>query len=179
MLGLNSAARARQIRAGSLPLKLGPGEFVLFIGHAMARQALPLSSFFLLLLEAYGLQLQHLTPYSITQVVIFVHLCEMFVGVKPCVSLFCYFFMLVKSGKSQDEIGGYYFQTRFGPPTPYLSGFGSGKWEDWRTDWVIATTESHEPPCQPVVPAWPARNGGPRRSYRRRSSQCWRRLGCW
>ena len=144
MLGLNSAARARQIRAGSLPLKLGYGEFVLFVRHAMAGLTLPLSSFFLLLLEAYGLQLQHLTPYSITQVVIFVHLCEMFVGVKPCVSLFRYFFMLVKSGKSQDEIGGYYFQTRFGPPTPYLSGFGSGKWEDWRTDWVIATTESHE-----------------------------------
>ena len=40
---------------------------------------------------------------------IFVHLCEMFVGVKPCISLFQYFFMLVKFGKSQDKIGGYYF----------------------------------------------------------------------
>jgi len=75
---------------------------------------------------------------------IFVHLCEMFVGVKPCVSLFQYFFMLVKSGKSQDEIGGYYFQTRSGSPTLYLPGFGSGKWKDWRVDWVIATTEPHE-----------------------------------
>jgi hypothetical protein len=109
MLGLNSTARASEIRAGSLPLNLGPSEFVLFVGYAMAGLALPISSFFLLLLEAYGLQLQHLTPHSITQVMIFIHLCEMFVGVKPCVSLFRYFFMLVKSGKSQDKIGGYYF----------------------------------------------------------------------
>ena len=62
MLGLKSTARASEIRAGSLPLNLGPGEFVLFIGYAMAGLALPISSFFLLLLEAYGLQLQHLTP---------------------------------------------------------------------------------------------------------------------
>jgi hypothetical protein len=40
---------------------------------------------------------------------IFVHLYEMFVGVAPCTSLFRYFFMLVKSGKTRDHIGAYYF----------------------------------------------------------------------
>jgi hypothetical protein len=39
--------------------------------------------FFLLLLEEFGLQLQHLTPHSILQAAIFVHLCEMFMGVAP------------------------------------------------------------------------------------------------
>ena len=66
---------------------------------------LPISSFFLLLLEDFGLQLQHLTPHSILLMSIFVHLCEMFVGVQPCVILFRYFFVLVKSGKSKDEVG--------------------------------------------------------------------------
>jgi hypothetical protein len=33
----------------------------------------------------------------------------MFVGVAPCTSLFCYFFVLVKSRKTRDHIGAYYF----------------------------------------------------------------------
>jgi hypothetical protein len=71
--------------------------------------ALPISPFFLLLLEEFRLQLQHLTPHSILQAAIFVHLCEMFVGVAPCTSLFHYFFVLVKSGKTRDHIDAYYF----------------------------------------------------------------------
>jgi len=34
-----------------------------------------------------------------------VHLCEMFVGVRPCVILFRHFFILVKSGRAKDEVG--------------------------------------------------------------------------
>jgi hypothetical protein len=48
-------------------------------------------------------------PYSVLQAAIFVHLCEMFVGVPPCTSLFGYFFVLVKSGKTRDHISAYYF----------------------------------------------------------------------
>jgi hypothetical protein len=36
--------------------------------------------------EEFGLQLQHLTPHSILQAAIFVHLCEMFVGVPPALA---------------------------------------------------------------------------------------------
>jgi hypothetical protein len=43
--------------------------------------ALPISPFFLLLLEELGLQLQHLTPHSILEAAIFAHLCEMSVAV--------------------------------------------------------------------------------------------------
>jgi len=84
------------------------------------------------LLEEFRLQLQHLTPHSILQVAIFVHLCEMFVGVRPCVILFRHFFVLVKSGRSKDEIRAYYSHTRSGVPTPNVPTFASGKWEDWR-----------------------------------------------
>ena len=65
--------------------------------------------FLLLQLEDFGLQLQHLTPHSLLLTSIFVHLCEMFVGVWPCVILFRHFFVLVKSGKGKDEVGAYYF----------------------------------------------------------------------
>jgi hypothetical protein len=45
----------------------------------------------------------------------------MFVGVAPCTSLFRHFFVLVKSGKSRDHLGAYYFQT-------------CARWENWRAD---------------------------------------------
>ena len=85
---------------------------MLFILHISTGLGLPISLFFLLLLEDFGLQLQHLTPHSILLTSIFVHLYEMFVGVQPCVILFRYFLVLVKSRKSKDEVGAYYFQTR-------------------------------------------------------------------
>ena len=43
--------------------------------------------------------------HSLLLASIFVHLCEMFVGVRPCVILFRYFFILVRSGRSKDEVG--------------------------------------------------------------------------
>ena len=65
-LGWSAQETAWGIRAGSVPLgNLRAGEFVLFISHISTSLGLPISSFFLLLLEDFGLQLQHLTPHSI------------------------------------------------------------------------------------------------------------------
>jgi hypothetical protein len=97
-----------RIRASAAPLgDLAAREFVLFTSYISCGLALPISPFFLLLLEEF--RLQHLTPHSVLQAAIFVHLCEMFVGVAPCTSLFRYFFVLVKSGKTRHHIGAYYF----------------------------------------------------------------------
>ena len=74
----------------------------------------------------------------------------MFVGVRPCVILFRHFFVLVKSGKGKDEVGAYYFQTRSDLPTPYIPGLTGGKWEEWRKEWVIATTEANERLAMPT-----------------------------
>jgi len=145
LLGWSAQETAWGIRAGSVPLSnLCAGEFVLFTSHISTGVGLPISSFLLLLLEDFDLQLQHLTPHSLLLTSIFVHLCEMFVGVRPYVILFRYFFILVKSGRAKDEVGAYYFQTRSDPPTPYIPGLTGGKWEEWRKDWVIATTEVNE-----------------------------------
>jgi hypothetical protein len=110
LLGWSAPGLARRIRAGVAPLgDLAAREFVLFSSYISCGLALPNSPFFLLLLEEFGLHLQHLTPHSVLQAAIFVHLCEMFVGVAPCTSLFRYFFVLVKFGKTRDHIGAYYF----------------------------------------------------------------------
>ena len=63
---------------------------------------------------------------------------------RPCVILFRHFFVLVKSGKGKDEVGAYYFQSRSDQRTPYIPGLVGGKWEEWRKEWVIATTEANE-----------------------------------
>jgi hypothetical protein len=97
-------------RAGATPLgDLAAEEFVLFVSYLSYGLALLISSFFLLLLEELGLQLQHLTPHSILHAAIFLHLCEMFVGVAPCTSLFRHFFVFVKSRKAKDHHSAYYF----------------------------------------------------------------------
>ena len=107
LLGWSAQETGWGIRAGSVPHgNLRAGEFVLFTLHISTDVGLPISSFLPLLLEDFGLQLQHLTPHSLLLTSIFVHLCEMFVGVRPCVILFRYFFVLVKSGRSKDEVGG-------------------------------------------------------------------------
>jgi hypothetical protein len=123
---------------------LAAGEFVLFVSYISCGLALPISPFFMLLLEDLGLQLQHLTPHSVLQAAIFAHLCEMFVGVAPCTSLFRHFFVLVKSGKAKDHLGAYYFQTRVDSARSYISSLSGARWENWRAEWVITSTEASD-----------------------------------
>jgi hypothetical protein len=145
LLGWSAPGLVGRIHASAAPLgDLAAGEFVLFVSYISCGLALPISPFFLLLLEEFGLQLQHLTPHSILQAAIFVHLCEMFVGVAPCTSLFRHFFMLVKSRKAKDHFGAYYFQARPDSVVPYISTFSGARWENWRGDWVIASAEDND-----------------------------------
>jgi hypothetical protein len=66
LLGWNAPGLVRRIRAGAAPLgDLVAGEFMLFTSYISCGLALSISPFFLLLLEEFGLQLQHLTPHSI------------------------------------------------------------------------------------------------------------------
>jgi hypothetical protein len=64
------------------------------------------------------------------------------VGVAPCTSLFRHFFVLVKSGKAKDHLGAYYFQMRLDSAGAYISSLGGMRWENWRADWVIVSTEA-------------------------------------
>jgi hypothetical protein len=63
LLGWSAPSHARRIRAGASPLgDLAAREFVLFVSYISCGLALPISPFLMLLLEEFGLQLQHLTP---------------------------------------------------------------------------------------------------------------------
>jgi hypothetical protein len=98
-----------------------------------------LSSFFLTLLEYYGLQLQHLSPNSITLVAILVHFCKMFVGVWPSVRLFRCF------------IGGYYLQCQTHGLSRYIVHVSPGRWEHWRDDWALVQADAHNWLTLPVT----------------------------
>jgi hypothetical protein len=106
-----------------------PGDFVYFSVYALAGLMLPFSSFFLMLLEHYGLQLQHLSPHSITLVVIFAHFYEMFMGVQLSVRLFRWFHMLRSVNRQPPHLGGYYFQHRMKGSSKNLAALSPGRWE--------------------------------------------------
>jgi hypothetical protein len=145
LLGWTAPANAGKVRAGRVSLRdLAAGEFVLFNSYIMCGLVPPISSFFLLLLEEFGLQLHHLTPHSVLLAAVFAHFMEMFVGVRPCTTIFKHFYSLVGTGKKRGEIGAYYFQLRHGMAGAYIAAFPSSKWEDWREGWVIAVTDPHD-----------------------------------
>jgi hypothetical protein len=146
LLGWSAPAQAGKVRAGKIPLRdLAVGEFVLFNSYIMCGLVPPISSFFLLLLEEFGLQLHHLTPHSILLVAVFAHFMEMFVGVRPCTTIFKHFYALVGTGKAKrSEIDAYYFQLQHGMAGSYIAAFSSSKWEDWREGWVIAVADPHD-----------------------------------
>jgi hypothetical protein len=78
LLGWQSVAYDGRVQCGIISLTdLACREIVLFSSYALGGFALPASSFFLALLENYGLQLHHLTSHVIALVVIFAHFCEM------------------------------------------------------------------------------------------------------
>jgi hypothetical protein len=126
-----------------------PRDFVFFAAYALVGLVPPLSSF-LTLLEYYGLQLQHLSPNSITLVAIFVHLCEMYVGVRPSVRLFQRFFVLKAAGTRPPLIGDHYFQCRTPGHARYIAPISPGRWERWREDWALVQVDIHDRLALPV-----------------------------
>jgi heme/copper-type cytochrome/quinol oxidase subunit 1 len=124
LLGWRAGEYDGRIHRGTIPLTdLRPGEMVLFTSYALVGFMLPVPSFFLTLLETYGLQHHHLTPHALTLVAVFVHLCEMYVGVRPSVRLFRLFFVLWTTGRSSVHLGAYYFKHRGKSSATYISPF--------------------------------------------------------
>jgi hypothetical protein len=110
-IGWQSPGYDSKMQHGMLSLTQ-PGAFVYFSSYTLAGLMSPLSSFFLMLLEHYGLQLQHLSPHSITLVAVFTHFCKMFVGVRPSVRLFQRFHVLRPVNKQPPRLAATISSTR-------------------------------------------------------------------
>uniref|UniRef100_A0A0A9GV42 Transposase (putative) gypsy type domain-containing protein n=1 Tax=Arundo donax TaxID=35708 RepID=A0A0A9GV42_ARUDO len=67
----------------------------MFVSFCIRGRSLPISDFFRGLLYFYEIWLTHLNPTSILRILIFVHLCEAYLGITPYFDLFHYIFVLV------------------------------------------------------------------------------------
>jgi hypothetical protein len=151
LLGWQAPGPACKVKSGIMSLaNMRPGDFVFFAAYALAGLVPLLSSFFLTLLEYYGLQLQHLSPNSIALVAIFVHLCEMYVGVRPSVRLFWCFFVLKAASTRPPLITGHYFQHRTPGHARYIAPISPGGWERWREDWALVQADVHNRLALPI-----------------------------
>jgi hypothetical protein len=140
-----------KVKSGAASLaNMRPGDFVFFTAYALAGLVPPLSSFFLTLLEYYRLQLQHLSLNSIALVAIFIHLCEMYVGVWPSVRLFRRFFMLKAASTRPPLIDGHYFQRRTLGHARYIMHVSPGRWEQRREDWALVQADVHDRLVLPI-----------------------------
>nr|BBF89981.1 retrotransposon protein-like [Oryza rufipogon] len=131
-----------------------PGRSVFFLSFTMAGLVPPFSSFFMDVLELYDLQMAHLTPNAVMTLAIFAHLCEMFIGVRPSLRLFRWFFT-VQPVSPPSVVGGCYFQPRGPVLSRYIPCVLRKKWDDWKSDWFYTplTDEARlrlprQPPAQ-------------------------------
>nr|AAK92548.1 Hypothetical protein [Oryza sativa Japonica Group]AAP52875.1 retrotransposon protein, putative, unclassified [Oryza sativa Japonica Group] len=132
-----------------------PGRSVFFLSFAMAGLVPPFSSFFMDVLEFYDLQMAHLTPNAVMTLSIFAHLCEMFIGVRPSLQLFRWFFT-AQPVSPPSVVGGCYFQPRGPVLSRYIPCVLRKKWDDWKSDWFytpLADEARLRLPSQPPAQA--------------------------
>jgi hypothetical protein len=135
MLRWQSLGYDNWVRCSAFPLiNLQSGKLVFFSYYAAIGLVPPTSPFLLTLLEFYGLQLHHLPPHSLILVAIFVHFYEMFICVRPSVTLFRLFHTLQWAGKGTNPIDTYYFQLWAKPPVAYIVAIIPIKWDCRRED---------------------------------------------
>jgi hypothetical protein len=124
-------------------------EIVMFSSFFQRRFGLPACDFFRGLLDHYQIELAHLNPESNLQITVFIHLCEVFLGIPPNFPLFKnYFFLKYQlSAANRKVIKGVGLQTC--PLTGFLDlPMKTSLW-GWHTMWFYC--ENHEPSLPPFV----------------------------
>jgi hypothetical protein len=92
-------------------------EIVVFSSFFQCRFGLPAYDFLRGLLDHFWIELVHLNPNSILEIVIFIHLCKAFLGIPPNFPLFKnYFFLRCQSSVADHKvIGVWVFESAFRP----------------------------------------------------------------
>jgi hypothetical protein len=105
--------------------------------------ALSASHFFHGLLDFYSLNITHLNPNSVLQIVVFVHLCEAFLRILPHFGLWKYLYhcRLGMAGGQHQLISGASMELRRGRKVKYLDIPLKDSIKGWRLEWF--TMENH------------------------------------
>ena len=101
--------------------------------------ALPTGAFFCGLLFFYGLEVTHLKPNSIEQIVIFIHLCKAYLGIASHFNLWRALYHLkgYPSNARCNVVGGAAFSLRQGRSYPALELHDSNK--GWNKEWFVVS----------------------------------------
>jgi hypothetical protein len=91
----------------------------------------------------YSLNLTHLNPKSVLQIVVFVHLCEAFLGILPHFGLwkYLYHYRPRMAGGQHQLVGGASLELRRGRKVEYLDIPLKDNIKGWRLEWF--TMENH------------------------------------
>jgi len=117
--------------------------FILFIEHGFGVPSI----FFRGLVFYWGIQAHHLTPNSTLHISIFVHLCEIFLGIKPHFNLFRHLFHLKPEPNAReiDEVGGVGLHLRQEMEKKYLcySLYIKKYWTGRQVGFILETMPQH------------------------------------
>jgi hypothetical protein len=117
--------------------------------------ALPVSPFLRGLLDFYSLKITHLNPNSVLQVVVFVHLCEAFLGFFQHFGLWNYLYHCRSgmAGGQHELVGGASLELRRGRKTEYLDIPLKDSIKGWCFEWF--TMENHHKSLPARSSRWP------------------------
>jgi hypothetical protein len=118
-------------------------ESVVYVPFLIRGLDLPVSPFFLGLLDFYDLNLTYLNPNSILQVSIFTHLCKAYLGILPHFGLWKYLYHCRPgmAGVQHQLVGCASLELRRGRKTEYLDIPLKDSIKGWRLEWFIV--ENH------------------------------------
>jgi hypothetical protein len=129
-------------------MEKNPDEIPMFTRFAERELALPASNFFKGLLEYYGIEYLNLNPNGIFHTSVFVHFCEVFVGIKPHWVLFWKFFRVKQqpSANNPRVVGGAGIQMREDAAEQYLAYKLIDSNQVWKSKWFYITNHHPELP---------------------------------
>jgi hypothetical protein len=142
------------------PKEKNPDEIPTFARFVERGLAVPTSDFFKGLLRYYNIEYLNLNPNGIFHVSVFVHFCEVFVGIKPHWILFRKFFCKKPQPSTNDPrvVGGAGIQMREDAADKYLSYKLIESNQDWKSKWFYICNHHSELPKpsgkQPKHRAW-------------------------
>ena len=131
-------------------------EVVVYMPFLIRGLALSASPFFHGLLNFYALNLTHLNPNSVLQIVVFVHLCEAFLGILTHFGFWKYLYHCRPgmAGGQHQLVGGASLELRRGRKIEYLDIPLKDSIKGWRLEWF--TMKNHNKSLPP-----PDRGGNP------------------
>jgi hypothetical protein len=124
-------------------------EAVIFMPFLIRGLALLASPFFRGLLDFYALNLTHLNPNSFLQIVMFVHICEAFLGILPHFGIwkYLYHYRPGMAGGQHQLVGGASLELHRGRKIKYLDIPLNDSIKGWCLEWF--TMENHNKSLPP------------------------------